>query len=572
MLKNLKVRNKVLLIVSILILFSFLIGIAGYACLQKSNDSLNSLYNQDLKSVELLESSMNQVKSIEADTFYIILSTQSNAVQNITASDIKNRTKELNSSWQSYKKLQRDNEEMDIAKEIEENLKEYNQGKDYAIKVAMEGDQAGAIAQYSAVQNIDEKLQANFNKLVNYNIQQANAKQSDNKVNFNTMRIVFFVLLAVAIAVGCGLSYIIGKSIIRPLNSAINHLKLVTTGDFSTSFSEVDMKRKDEIGLIFRTMSDMQQELKILITNVKNESNAIKGVVHNVTNNMNILDREIEDVSSTIEELSAGLEETAASSEEINATSLDIENYVKTIAERAQSGAAEAKEISCRALEVKDDFTKSHEKAAEVLIEAKAKLSKAIENSKVVEQINVLSEAIMDITSQTNLLALNAAIEAARAGESGRGFAVVADEIRTLAEQSQNTVAEIQKITSKVTEAVSDLSESSQGLMEFVSTDVENDYKTMLNVAEKYSSDGEYVDGLVTDFSNTSERLLNAISDILKTIEQLSGAASECAQGAASISQSVENVVSKSNEVTEQAKKSYDSVDALNNEVDKFKI
>lgn len=572
MLKNLKVRNKVLLIVSILILFSFLIGIAGYACLQKSNDSLNSLYNQDLKSVELLESSMNQVKSIEADTFYIILSTQSNAVQNITASDIKNRTKELNSSWQSYKKLQRDNEEMDIAKEIEENLKEYNQGKDYAIKVAMEGDQAGAIAQYSAVQNIDEKLQANFNKLVNYNIQQANAKQSDNKVNFNTMRIVFFVLLAVAIAVGCGLSYIIGKSIIRPLNSAINHLKLVTTGDFSTSFSEVDMKRKDEIGLIFRTMSDMQQELKILITNVKNESNAIKGVVHNVTTNMNILDREIEDVSSTIEELSAGLEETAASSEEINATSLDIENYVKTIAERAQSGAAEAKEISCRALEVKDDFTKSHEKAAEVLIEAKAKLSKAIENSKVVEQINVLSQAIMDITSQTNLLALNAAIEAARAGESGRGFAVVADEIRTLAEQSQNTVAEIQKITSKVTEAVSDLSESSQGLMEFVSTDVENDYKTMLNVAEKYSSDGEYVDGLVTDFSNTSERLLNAISDILKTIEQLSGAASECAQGAASISQSVENVVSKSNEVTEQANKSYDSVDALNNEVDKFKI
>ncbi|MEG0440668.1 MAG: methyl-accepting chemotaxis protein, partial [Solibacillus sp.] len=78
-------------------------------------------------------------------------------------------------------------------------------------------------------------------------------------------------------------------------------------------------------------------------------------------------------------------------------------------------------------------------------------LEEAMENSKVVTQINVLSESIMQISSQTNLLALNAAIEAARAGEAGRGFAVVADEIRKLAEESKNTVIEIQGITEKVT-------------------------------------------------------------------------------------------------------------------------
>jgi methyl-accepting chemotaxis protein len=54
----------------------------------------------------------------------------------------------------------------------------------------------------------------------------------------------------------------------------------------------------------------------------------------------------------------------------------------------------------------------------------RAELGEAIENSKVVEQISILSESIIQITAQTNLLALNASIEAARAGEAGRGFKI----------------------------------------------------------------------------------------------------------------------------------------------------
>ncbi|MBO0563317.1 methyl-accepting chemotaxis protein, partial [Clostridium botulinum] len=165
----------------------------------------------------------------------------------------------------------------------------------------------------------------------------------------------------------------------------------------------------------------------------------------------------------------------------------------------------------------------------------KVELERAIESSKVVEQINVLSESIMEITSQTNLLALNAAIEAARAGEAGKGFSVVADEIRKLAEQSKDTVTEIQSITVKVIESVKNLSDSSSNLLTFVSTDMDNDYKTMLNVADKYSEDASFVDTLVTDFSSTSEDLLASLQDVLKTIEGVAQAASEGAGGTTDI-------------------------------------
>ncbi|WP_315082085.1 methyl-accepting chemotaxis protein [uncultured Clostridium sp.] len=408
-------------------------------------------------------------------------------------------------------------------------------------------------------------------KLANLNQKLTGDASLEGDMQFKESFKINIIIIAVLGALSIVFGIIIINSIRKPLNILKVELDLLAErgGDLT---QEIQINSEDEIKDLSVSLNKFIQNLRHIIKQVNESSNSIEDVTELIKDNVTKLNSDIEEVSATTEELAANMEETAASSEEMLATSQEIEEVVKSISQKSQEGAIKAGEISNRAEDTKINVQASEKKSTELFKSTKVELEEAIQASKVVEEINVLSESIMQITSQTNLLALNAAIEAARAGEAGKGFSVVAEEIRKLAEQSKDTVIEIQSITGKVTSAVGNLSSSSDKLLKFMSIDVYNDYKRMLDVTDKYSEDAEFIDSLVTNFSSSSEELLASLQEVLKTIDGVSQAANEGAGGTTYIASSILQVNDKSNSVLDNALKSQENAKKLKEEISKFKI
>lgn len=396
--------------------------------------------------------------------------------------------------------------------------------------------------------------------------------EKEIKEEAKRLSLIIAIISAIMLAITIALITTRIRRITDPIIQSSKYLEVIASGDFSEQIDPKYLLRKDEIGTIINGINNMKESLKHLVNSIRNESKSIETQVNSATSNVNVLNNSLEGISATTQQLAARMEETAASAQEMSATSQEIENAVQYIAQRSEEGASAAGEISNRAEETKEDINIAQKKASNIFNETKSQLELAIEDAKIVQQINILSESIMQITEQTTLLALNAAIEAARAGEFGKGFSVVADEIRKLAEQSKDTVLEIQDITTKVTSSVDNLSNSSNNLLSFMSKNVNNDYKVMLDVVDSYNKDAKFIDQLVTEFSATSEELLASIQNVLITIDNVSEAAVEGASGTTDIANRVSEANNKANEVMQQTSRTKESTVNLEKEVSRFKI
>ena len=383
---------------------------------------------------------------------------------------------------------------------------------------------------------------------------------------------VMLVTVLVLVAVLLVISWAIIRDITLSLKKVVLFAGKLAEGDFTVRARKQQMKRKDEFGTLAVKMNQLAIQLNALLGQIQNESQGIGCVVENINQAVDTLNGEIEGVSATTEELSAGMQETAASAEEINDMSIQIEEVSKNIAQRAQDGAGKAEAIYNRAKIAKETTEKSYQTTITMQQEMNVRLSKALEEAKVVSQIEVLAGTIMDITEQTNLLSLNASIEAARAGEAGKGFAVVAGEIGNLAQESRNAVESIKQITGDVTAAVENLSHDAESMLNYVSVDLTDMFKQFLDVTDKYNGDAAYVDDLVSDFSAISEELLASIDSVMQAIDGVSKASMEGAQGTTDIAEKSSNVTMMSSNVRDEMVDTGYAVDRLLEQVDKFII
>jgi len=310
----------------------------------------------------------------------------------------------------------------------------------------------------------------------------------------------------------------------KKITSFAKYISNACEGGFLPEISSEWLNSRDEIGVLANTADRIQKYLKKQSSGVENES---VDLLNSAINIMNELDTGLKDVNEASSKLEKLMRDTAETSENVAAETLDIAGSVQMVASKASKGLSSVNEINQSAQEMKARFSESMEKANQVFIRSKNELEKAIEESKNVEQISLLSDSIIAITTQTNLLSLNASIEAARAGESGKGFAVVAGEIRKLAEQSKAVVSKILDVTKQVENSVNNLASSSKILLEFMSVDVKNDYIFMQDVSSKYNEDTLFITELMNSFNQTSEELLSSVNNVLGSIDYISQASAD---------------------------------------------
>lgn len=368
------------------------------------------------------------------------------------------------------------------------------------------------------------------------------------------------------------LMLLILKRIVTSLKSMQTFFEEISKGNLAVQMESRILKGKDEFALLAKDAINMKDALKNLVAQTINNSSDINGSVTEVNSSVSHLTSELESISATTEELAASMEETSASAQLVQESSGRIRKSCVDMVDKAADGSKESEEIISRVNGIKDHLNDILKHTENVKGEISGKIEQALKDITVVEKIKDLTSAIMEISSQTNLLSLNASIEAARAGEAGRGFAVVATEIGSLANQSQQTVGEIQKITESVMTAVHNLSDSANAILEFVQKDVTEDLQLFSETTNDYIKDTGYYNNMIAEVKAVADELLGALENITESINAVSKAAEEGAEGTTDIATRNTQINQYSQSVLEKVDKTKNVADTLNQEVSVFRI
>ena len=377
--------------------------------------------------------------------------------------------------------------------------------------------------------------------------------------------IIFLIVIALISAI-CVSAILLG--IVKAIEIAVHNLDKVAEGELNFAVSEKILKRNDEIGTIGQAIHSLIQSIASTISNILHSATELDEFSGKFKDNFTSINNSISNVNIAIEEIANGATNQANETQNVNTQITDMGNAIDATTaniDTLNSSTETMKDHNRQVNNTLDELIKISDRTKESIDEVHKQTNITNQSaSEIGEAVNIIT----DIASQTNLLSLNASIEAARAGEYGRGFAVVADEIRQLADQSSESAEKISQIVAELVRN----SNTSVDTMDTVLTDITDQFdklNTTRKVFDKLNAEIKNVANAVESITDQVDSINTVKNEVLGSVESLAAIAQENAASTEETSaamfelgqivndcnESTQQLVTLSNEMTDNANK-----------------
>ena len=372
----------------------------------------------------------------------------------------------------------------------------------------------------------------------------------DSQIRQITMIIV---VLAVVLMIFCAvLIFMIVGKMSKRLNIGVNALEEVAQGKLNFKFDDDSLRQTDEVGEICRAIKKLEENLSDIIKNVITGSKELLEASDNLRNRTSITSEHVEQMEKAVNEIAIGAGSQAEETQSATENIILMGNMIEEAAGELDNLNHKARNLKAGGEAVMDVIRE--------LQESNAKTGESIDI--IYEQTNVTNESaqkikeatalITNIAEETNLLSLNASIEAARAGEQGRGFAVVAAQIQKLAEQSNESARQIERIILSLIEDSDKSVITMNEVKEIMEQQSQNVMKTNEQVAQLVEEVEQSI-GVIDEVSAKTAKINEARSSVVDTVQNLSAIAEENAASTEETSASVTEISGIINEIADEA-------------------
>ena len=589
MFKNFKIGTKIMVGFIIMAVITCFLGYTSYNSLNSIMADQREIADVRLPSVQtLLIISEAQTAVLLGESGLINPEGIKGDIRQNQYTYIEDAYKRADEAWEIYSPLPQTEEESQLWNKF---IPEWNKWKDanqQIVKMSKERDkltEAGLLEDDEKVKSMDQQIleaslktrelflqaESTLNQIVDINVEVADAANEHGNKNFASTIKILMVTVIINIFAALLIGILISRVISRPIIKTSEMIKDIAEGEGDLT-KRLQVASKDELGILAENFNIFVDKIRELVIQIKENATIISASAEELSATTEEVSAQAQSTTAATQQIAAGMEESSASLEEVNSSVNEITSSTTSLVHKSREGKTTSEDMQKRAEETKNSAKKSIEIANNMYTEKQAQILEAIEKTKVVTKIVEISNVISQISDQTNLLALNAAIEAARAGDAGRGFAVVAEEVRKLAEQSSNTVSEVNPIINSVQNAVKELSENTEDILSFMSGQVMEDYQIFLQTGEQYLKDADLVNTIVSEFSDNATMILTSMEQINEAMETVSSSTEQTTSTSQEIAVNINDVNQAIEGVANVAEEQRNLSIKLNAIVSRFKV